>query len=126
MTARVWFALAIGLLLGFCAALTIQNLLEAGERSKNKRSFADARTISDAIEQFREVAGQYPPVTGDATKLKPYLEPTYLRAVPTHDIYDRPYLVMMDGAVAVVISTGRNGFAVGRRKMLQGPSGLTP
>jgi len=126
MTTRVWLAFAIGLLLGFGAELTIQNLLNAGERSKNKRSLADASTISDALDRFRETTGSYPPIAGDAAKLKPYLEPTYLRSLPTRDIYDRPYLVATDGSIALIISTGRNGFAVRGRRILLGPNGLTP
>lgn len=126
MTSRVWLAAAIGLLLGFCAALAIQNLLAAGERSKNKRSLADARGISDALERFREANGQYPPVTGEAAQLTPYLVPKYLRALPTHDLYDRPYLVAKAGSVDVVISTGRNGFVVRGREMLQGPRDIAP
>lgn len=123
MSLKTLIALLIGITLGFAAAMSIQSLLAAGERSKVKRSAADAFAISRALETFRSPYGCYPPMAHDVGQLAAYLEPTYVRRLPVRDSYDSSYLVVMDGSVAAVVSTGRNGFVIERDKLVgEGPS----
>ena len=109
---------------GFLTATAIENVLKAGERSENKRSAGDARSISYALEDFREKTGAYPPMDRGIAGLPQYLEPTYMRNLPTTDMYGRPFIVFRDASGAAVVSTGRNGFVV-RRQSLTPPDALS-
>ena len=123
MSLKTFLALLAGFALGLIAATSIHELLAAGERSKVKRSAADARTISDAIERYRQTNGRYPPIGRDLAQLAPALVPPYLKSLPARDVYGEPYLLLMDGSVPVVVSTGRNGFAFERGEMIaKGPA----
>jgi len=122
MNWRTWLALLIGVVLGFGASVSIQSLLDAGARSKAKRSVADAISISRALEAFRDGNGRYPPLDHDLSKLTKYLVPKYIQTLPARDAYDQPYLVVMDGSVPAIVSTGRNGFAIERGQVVaEGP-----
>jgi len=105
-------AFIIGVALGFTSAVAVQSLLDAGARSKAKRTAADCRTISAALEQYRAVNGHYPPFDGAIEHLKPYLVPRYIRVLPTHDMSGQPLLVVLNGAEAAVVATGRYGCVI--------------
>ena len=102
----------------------MQSLLDAGEKSKAKRSAADARAISTALEAFHENNGKYPPLDHRGiSQLTTYLVPRYMKGLPATDAYDCPYLFVMDGSVAAIVSTGRNGFVVERAQIVaKGPA----
>ena len=116
MSWRTLLALLLGLVVGFAASSSIQSLLDAGERSKVKRSAADAIAISRCLEAFRKDNGRYPPLGQSVGQVAGYLEPKYIRHLATKDSYGRPFVVLMDGSAAAVFSTGRNGFVVERGK----------
>jgi hypothetical protein len=123
MSLRTFLALLAGFALGFGAAMLIVKLLYVAEQSKSVRSAADASTISHALETYRQANGRYPPIVRDVTQLTPALAPTYVRVVPSQDIYGTPYLVLMDGDVPAVISTGKNGFVFERGELIaNGPA----
>lgn len=103
---------AVGLLLGFLAAVMLQNLLTATVRSKAKRTVADARSISLALEKYRQEKGGYPPLDGRTESLSPYLVPTYLRRLPSVDSFGQPYVVCMRGETAAVVAAGQYGAIV--------------
>src|ERR1700686_4461827 len=117
MSWRTWVALPLGLVLGFATLSSIQSLLVAGERSKVKRSTADAIVISRCLEAFRENNGRYPRLDQTVGQLASYLEPKYIQHLPTKDAYDNPFVVVMDGSVAAIFSTGKNGFVVEREQV---------
>jgi hypothetical protein len=109
-------AAAIGFILGFVACSAINGLLEAGKASKNKRAFAEARNISDALERYREANGRYPPLDTGIAGLTKHLVPQFTRGIQIQDAYGRGYIVCSDtSGVAAVISTGQNGYLVRRR-----------
>lgn len=72
---------------GLLAAIAIPNLLTAIDRSKQKRSMADMRSIAAAIDAYVEEKGEYPQGT-DAEDLKRILEPEYAALIPTKDGWD--------------------------------------
>ncbi len=113
MNSKNWLILLVGIILGFSAATATQGLLDAYVRSASKRTAGDAIQISKALEAYRHAHGSYPPLDGNVEHLSQYLVPTYLRAVPTRDTTGgRPFMVVMNGSHASVISVGRYGLVV--------------
>ena len=55
-------------------------------RSKAHRAYADIRVIADAVEKYRGDTGCYPKVD-NIESLRPALQPTYIRLLPTQDIW---------------------------------------
>lgn len=92
----------------------------ATRREGEFRRIVDCRTISTAIEQYRDDHGRYPPLDGNFEHLAPYLVPLYLRQMPAHDMNGEPFLVVMNGRDATVISVGRLGVAVTGGKIIRG------
>jgi general secretion pathway protein G len=69
---------------GILAAIAIPNLLTATQRSKQKRTMADIRTIATAVEAYATDNNAYPRVT-TVSALRPLLEPKYVRSLPLRD-----------------------------------------
>ncbi|MBV9493901.1 MAG: type II secretion system protein [Acidobacteria bacterium] len=69
---------------GILAAIAIPNLLTAMQRSKQKRTMADMRTVATAIEARATDTNQYPRVTS-YSELGPQLVPTYMKTLPALD-----------------------------------------
>ena len=79
-------------IIGILAAIAIPNLLTAMQRSKQKRTMADMRTIATAWEaratdlnKYNAAAFTMPSVTVTLTDLTNYLAPTYVRTFPQKD-----------------------------------------
>jgi len=68
-------------IIGILAAIAIPNLLTAQQRSKQKRSMADIRTIATAVEAYAVDNKRYPEANAH-NELSGTLVPTYLRIVP--------------------------------------------
>src|SRR6185436_13450651 len=76
------------------AAIAIPNLLTAMQRSKQKRTMADMRTVATAWEARATDTNSYvgagavitwPDPTSDVSVLAPLLQPTYIRKFPEYD-----------------------------------------
>ena len=120
MRYKPWIALAVGLVVGFLSATAIQQLLDGMRRSWSKRTAAYCASISAALEEYRAEKGDYPPLDGNVEHLSRYLAPRYLRHLPTRDMSDQPYLVVLNGSKAAVISVGVYGAAVEEKKLIRG------
>lgn len=85
-------------IIGIIAAIAIPNLLNAINRGRQKRTMADIRNIGTAIESYSVDFNQYPRVgTGQArATLLPYLEPTYVRRIPSVDGWNGEIYVIGD------------------------------
>lgn len=107
-------------IIGLLAAIAVPNLLTAIQRSKQKRTMADMRSIANAWEARATdentywvggmtVAGAEVSVR-DTAKLSAQLAPTYIKAVPPFDGWANGYRYLTDdaGANYVVQSAGRN------------------
>jgi type II secretory pathway pseudopilin PulG len=73
-------------IIGILAAIAIPNMLTAMQRSRQKRTMADMRTIATALEAYGTDHEQeeYPP--GEyAVSLAPHLQPAYVKALPGVD-----------------------------------------
>jgi type II secretory pathway pseudopilin PulG len=117
---KIFGTLLLGIVFGFGSATAVQSLLDAGARSKARRTAADCRTISTAIEQFRSTTGHYPPLDGDVEHLVPLLVPRYLQNLPTRDMAGQPFLVVMNGSRVAVIATGKYGAVAELGKITRG------
>ena len=76
-------------ILGIVAAIAIPNLLTAMQRSKQKRTMADIRSVATALEAFAVDKNEYPRVESFA-ELNPILTPTYIRELPQLDGWAAP------------------------------------
>jgi general secretion pathway protein G len=77
-------------IVGILAAIAIPNLLTAQERSKQKRTMADLRTIATSIEARATDKNEYPDVQ-NFTDLRPLLEPEYVHMLPLVDAWGHPF-----------------------------------
>ncbi len=76
--------------IGILAAIAIPNLLTAMQRSKQKRTSADIRTLATAVEAYATDKNAYPKVT-TVEELRPLLVPTYLKSLPVLDGWGAQY-----------------------------------
>ncbi len=88
-------------IIGIIAAIAVPNLLDAIERSRQKRSTSEIRTMVVAMQAFAVDYGGYPnsthngdpfvtwPLVADATG--PVIIPSLIQAVPPRDGWNIPY-----------------------------------
>lgn len=76
-------------ILGIMAAIAIPNLLTATQRSKQKRTMADVRTVATAVEAWATDQNKYPPAA-DMGTLAAQVEPTYVKTLPRLDGWGKP------------------------------------
>jgi type II secretion system protein G len=114
-------------IIGILAAIAIPNLLTAMQRSKQKRTMADMRTIATAWEARATDINRYNAAgltipTGAVTidNLTTYLAPTYVKTFPRRDGWGNNWQFNADQAwgdstraaqVYVIISYGKDGAA---------------
>jgi len=77
-------------IIGIIAAIAIPNLLNAIDRSKQKRTMADIKAIGTAVESYAIDTNFYPIATTMASisslgAANMGLEPVYLKVIPTKD-----------------------------------------
>jgi type II secretory pathway pseudopilin PulG len=70
--------------LGILAAIAIPNILTAMQRSRQKRTMADIRTLATALEAYGTDTNHYPPGHAPAD-LTAVLTPTYTKTLPSVD-----------------------------------------
>jgi type II secretory pathway pseudopilin PulG len=75
---------------GILAAIAIPNLLTALQRSRQKRTMADIRSVATAIEAYQTEKNTYPKVQS-YDELRPLLAPEYIRTLPAHDGWDHSF-----------------------------------
>jgi general secretion pathway protein G len=100
-----WWLLVPSIAVGACAAVAVPNLLTAMDRSAQKRTMADMRTIATAIEAYNIDHPDWKPQRRGyvAGQLAPLLEPGYVKKMPRLDGWNRPIHVALwtaDGAAA--------------------------
>jgi type II secretory pathway pseudopilin PulG len=93
-TAMVVIAVVVGglvvvAIIGILAAIAVPNLLTAMQRSKQKRTMADVRSVATAVEAYGTDKGGYPAV-GSYDELPPLLSPTYIKQMPKVDGWGKP------------------------------------
>ena len=123
--------LVVVAVIGIIAAIAIPNLLASIQKAKQKRTLADIRNIGIAWEarasdgRSYNAAGQavetfvfFTPRL-DGAEMQALLIPTYTKAVPLTDGWDRPFIYAIDNATTgratayAVGSAGRDGVFAG-------------
>ncbi len=95
---------------GIVSAIAIPNLLNAINRSRQKRSIADMRTIATACEAYAVDYRHYPLAITSLDELATVLTPAYLKRTPTLDGWREPFQVTTaaDGTAYEIVSFGRD------------------
>jgi general secretion pathway protein G len=118
--------LVVVAIIGIIAAIAIPNLLLAIQRSKQRRTMADMRSIAMAWESRNSETGRYNAaamgvedanVQLAADDLAPILAPTYMKELPKVDAWGHDYVFFSDhpigdhtpGKTYAVISGGHDG-----------------
>ena len=112
-------------IIGILAAIAIPNLLTAMQRSKQKRTMADIRTIATAWEARATDLNKYnaagltlPASTIAVSDLNTYLAPTYVKTFPVRDGWGNAWAFRADQAWGstttaaqqyVIFSDGKDG-----------------
>jgi type II secretion system protein G len=100
-------------IIGIIAAIAIPNLLNAIDRSKQKRTMADMRSIGTACEEYSIDNNFYPKnfAAGSLVSTVGNLSPTYIKVVPAKDgwNYDIRYGSDAGGTGYTIRSYGKNG-----------------
>src|SRR5437764_1032993 len=99
------------------AAIAIPNLLTAMNRSKQKRTMADIRTVASAWEARANDVHTFdatPRHTAGMTvvpgrDMKRILVPTYVKVLPLRDAWDRPLQFVTNSQDYFIRSSGRDG-----------------
>ena len=86
-------------IIGILAAIAIPNLLTAMQRSKQKRTMADMRSIATAwesratdVNKYNAAGATYPAIGGVTwDDLNTYLSPTYIKQFPKNDGWNNPF-----------------------------------
>jgi type II secretion system protein G len=81
-------------IIGILAAIAIPNLLTAMQRTRQKRSMADMRTVATAWESratdmstYSAAGLEWPDATSSVDLLLPKLAPTYVTKIPSYDAW---------------------------------------
>ncbi|HYC61507.1 MAG TPA: prepilin-type N-terminal cleavage/methylation domain-containing protein [Thermoanaerobaculia bacterium] len=87
-------------IIGILAAIAIPNLLTAMQRSRQKRTMADIRTIASAwearatdVNQYTAAGISWPSTDDSASSLSGILSPTYVKNVPVYDGWSNGIMV---------------------------------
>ncbi|HYS54111.1 MAG TPA: type II secretion system protein GspG, partial [Thermoanaerobaculia bacterium] len=115
-------------IIGILAAIAIPNLLTAMQRSKQKRTMADMRTIATAWEARATDVNRYnaagitlPSASVTIDNLTTFLSPTYVKTFPRKDGWGNNWGMSADQAwgsttaaqIYVIISYGKDGASQG-------------
>jgi general secretion pathway protein G len=110
-------------IIGIIVAIAVVNMINAIQRAKQKRSMADLKSISTAVEAYATDHNFYPAAaaialpsglslpTSNLTGIAGTLEPTYLRVLPLVDGWNSFYLYGTNAAKSdyAVRSAGADG-----------------
>ena len=100
-------------IIGIIAAIAIPNLLNAIDRSKQKRTMADMRSVGTACEEYSIDNNFYPVQTsqGDVSTISTNITPTYIKVVPSLDgwNWNIQYGTPSGGSAYTIRSFGKDG-----------------
>lgn len=98
-------------IVGIVAAIAIPNLLNALDRSKQKRTMADLRSVGSAIEQYSIDQTNYP-IVNTLANLEAVLEPIYIDEMAEEDAWGNALIVDSIAWEYTLASPGKDGGAI--------------
>jgi general secretion pathway protein G len=103
--------------IGILAAITVPHLLNAVDRSKQKRTMADVRYLATTLEEYNIDNSFYPTnaseTTVAASSLLNSVEHVYIRHVPTEDGWGHDLRYVSDTRAYTMGSLAKDGLAGG-------------
>jgi len=102
-------------IIGIIAAIAVPNLLNAVDKAKQKRTMADMRTISAAVEAYATDNALYPVGIASWPGLKAVINPHFMKAPPDIDGWSNTWDVSaVSGVDYTVASDGKDGLPSAR------------
>ena len=103
-------------IIGIIAAVAIPNLMNAVDKSRQKRTMSDQRSISTALEAYAVDTARYPLGTSSWAALKPVVNPHFIRDPPDVDGWNNGWdaATTADGSEYTISSLGKDGVAGSR------------
>jgi type II secretion system protein G len=99
-------------IIGILAVIAIPNLLTALQRTRQKRSMADMRSIATAwearatdINAYNGAGLTWPATSAGASSLSTLLAPTYVKSIPVYDGWDIEFKVSQGNATTYAIKS---------------------
>lgn len=103
-------------IIGILAAIAIPNLLNAMQRSRQKRTMADMRSVAIAWEaratdtnSYNAAGLSWPVTDAGVSAIDSWLSPTYIRHVPLYDGWSNEFRVGYNDLSYAVESFGSDG-----------------
>ena len=113
--------LVVVAVIGIITAIAIPNLISAIDRGKQKRTMADLRSLSTALETYSIDVSRYPTAT-TMNDLAAVLEPRYITIAPRLDGWGHAFIVAATAEDYTICSPGKAG---GSACSLTGSGGAT-
>ena len=95
-------------IIGLIAAIAIPNLLNAVDKSKQKRTMSDLRSVSTAIESYSVDNASFPTAT-TFPALKAVVDPTFFDVMPLADGWANAFQADSGFSSYTVYSQGKDG-----------------
>ncbi len=113
--------LVVVAVIGIISAIALPNLLNAVDKSKQKQTMSNARTIGVAVEAYATDTAKYPMNTGSWAALKVNIDPYFIKAPPDVDGWSTTWDAgsTATGDNYTIASFGKDGIAGVR------PGGMT-
>jgi type II secretion system protein G len=91
--------LVVVVILGLLAGMAVYNLADAVDRGRQKRTVADLRALSTAVEAYSVDFQSYPRgADGRSEQLESSLTPTYIHTIPRLDGWRESIGVLLDSS----------------------------
>ena len=97
-------------IIGMLAAMAIPNLLNAVDKSKQKRTMSDLRSIGTAVESYAVDNNVYP-VAATSAALTTSVQPVYIKSMPVADGWSNTFFVDAATNTYTLASLGKDGTA---------------
>ncbi|HJQ98610.1 MAG TPA: prepilin-type N-terminal cleavage/methylation domain-containing protein [Candidatus Polarisedimenticolaceae bacterium] len=94
-------------IIGMLAAMAIPNLLNAVDKSKQKRTMSDLRSISTAVEAYSVDNTHYPVVT-TVVAIKAVVDPIFIDTIPQYDGWRHDLQVASSTSQYTIYSQGKD------------------
>jgi type II secretion system protein G len=95
-------------IIGLISAIAIPNLLNAIDKSKQKRTMSDLRAIGTAIETYAVEQANYP-ISNSAATLQPLIDPVYIKNMPMVDGWANTFQSESSRFAYTIYSQGKDG-----------------
>jgi type II secretory pathway pseudopilin PulG len=105
---RAWLLIVL-LAATALGAIAIPNLHDATQRSRERRTMEDMRTIANAVEARAADFNNEYPIARTLNELAPLVEPKYVKKMPRMDRWGHPFRYEATKDSYGITSSGRDG-----------------